>query len=161
MERVVVQRSLVQKREVPDVEVDRPERQRDEWVGQDSQPRDRADREHRPEDRAREADDERERREIADDHVLEHVREEELLLPESIERRHERQEQEHERRCEGRLPPPRHGRAAARERSSPFEVHEGAERDRRELERVERPTGPWRRHRQWIPLESMCEVRGH
>ena len=51
MDAAVLQRGLVGGRQVPDEEVDRPQRQRDERVGEDAEPLDRAELQDRPQER--------------------------------------------------------------------------------------------------------------
>ena len=74
----VVDRGLVEPRNVPDVEVDRPERQRDQWVREDQVAKTHA--ALKRQQRTGEAEHECERREVAEDDVLEHVNPEQLLL---------------------------------------------------------------------------------
>ena len=88
--RAVPNGRLVEKRQVPDVEIDRPERECDERVGEHPQSLDRPERQQRPQDGAGRAGEQAERREIADQHVLEHVEAEELLLADRGDRRRER-----------------------------------------------------------------------
>jgi len=134
---VVVERRLVEKRQVPGVEADRPHGQRDERVRQDAQRVDDA--EDRAQHRPRQPRDEAEGREVAEDHVLEHVREEELLLAEGVERRGEREDDEGDPEPEEAAAPAGHGRTAASERAGAARVEDAGEHGGRELERVERP----------------------
>ena len=92
VERVVADRALVERGQVPDVQVRGPERQRHERMGEDAQA---------PDDRSASTgrsigpvspSDERERGEVAEDDVLEHVGREEALLAEPLERRRHGQE---------------------------------------------------------------------
>ena len=89
----VLDRRLVEEGHVPEVEVGGPDRQRHERVREHAQALDRAEREQRPQDRAVQPGEQRERREVAEDDVLEHVEAEELLL---ADRRHGRGEREQE-----------------------------------------------------------------
>ena len=99
MNRVVVQRRRVQERDVPHVEIDRPDRQRDQRMREKTQPIDRPQREHRPEHRPGQAGDEAQRCEIAEQDVLEHVHEEEVLFAEcGTARRHGPRHSRHEER---------------------------------------------------------------
>ena len=130
---------LVEHRQVPEVQVRRPERQRDGGVREHPQPLDRPQREQRPQDRAGEPGEEAERREVADQDVLQHVEAEELLL---ADRRDRRGEGEHEQRNperEQQDPPERQGRAAAPQRSRPHRIGHRRDRHRRELQRIDRP----------------------
>ena len=149
----VVERGLVEDGEVPDVEVDRPERQRDERVGQDAQPLDRLQREHGPQHRPREPRDEAERREVAEEDVLAHVDEEEVLLAELVDRRVERDHDERDPEPEHELPPTRHRAPAPGEVARPPQVEE---RRRRSSARAGAARGSrsWRRRRS--PLKCSC-----
>ena len=82
----VMERRLVHKRDVPEVEVQRPEGQRDERMGQEAEAPHAGQGQHRPEDRPGETRNEGERCEVAEEDVLDHVDEEELLLAERIDR---------------------------------------------------------------------------
>ena len=82
----VAERRLVHERQVPEIEVERPDRQRNERVGQIAEPLCGLVGEHRPEHRPGQAGDEAERRQVAEDHVLAHVNEEEILLAELVDR---------------------------------------------------------------------------
>ena len=101
---------------MPDVEVDRPDRQRDERMGEHAQPLDaRGSASTGRRIGPGQPGDEAERREVAEDHVLQHVDEEEVLLAERVDRRVEREHDERDPGPEARLPPDRRpaGRAAA------------------------------------------------
>ena len=69
-------RRLVEDRDVPDVEVDRPERQRDQRMGEVAQPVEPADREQRLQQRPGQAEHDQERPQVAHQQVLDHVGEE-------------------------------------------------------------------------------------
>src|SRR5436309_10574588 len=58
-----VQCSVVEERDVPDVQVERPQRQRDEWVREHAEALDRAEGEDRAQDLPTQTHDEEERRE--------------------------------------------------------------------------------------------------
>ena len=103
--RAVPNGRLVEERQVPEVEIDRPERECDERVGEHPQTLDRPERQQRPQDRACRAGEQAERREIADQHVLEHVEAEELLLADRGDRRREREQQERDSDREDEHPP--------------------------------------------------------
>src|SRR5438094_927593 len=81
----------IEPRQVPDVQVDRPERQRDQRMGEDTPPLDEAELQHRLEQWPVQPGDERERSEVAEQDVLGHVGPQELLLAEGIERRGQRE----------------------------------------------------------------------
>ena len=136
----VVQRGVVEERDVPDVEIDCPQRQRDERVRQDAEPLDGTQREHRPQDRAGEPGDEAERREIAEDHVLQHVHEEEVLLAERVDRRVERRARRARSRSRSTTCRQRHRLAPRGERARAAQVeHRDDQHCRHDLERLERP----------------------
>ena len=86
VQRAVVERGLVEDGDVPDADVDCPERQRDERMREPAQRVDRADREDRPQDRSGQPGDDRERGEVTEKHVLGHVKAQELLLAERVDR---------------------------------------------------------------------------
>ena len=138
---VVVQRRLVQERQVPDVEVERPQRQCNQRVPEHAQAPDHGQRQHRAQDRPRQARDHEQRREVADDDVLDHVDEEELLLAEGVDRRHHDEEEECQPAPEAPHAPARHGLAALGERADAAVVEDSYQRQTRELDRVERPAG--------------------
>ena len=95
--------------------------------------------EQRPEQRAREAGDDRERCELADQHVLHHVYEEELLLSPGVDRREKRQREQHEAGAKRHTAPRGDRRSALRKRVGTPVVEERRPRDGEERERVERP----------------------
>ena len=94
---------------MPDVEVHRPERQSDQRIGEETQAVEKGER--RPQDRPGQAGKERERREISEQDVLEHVEAEELLA-ERMHRAHERDQENRDPGCEERDPPARYRRPA-------------------------------------------------
>ena len=134
---VVVERRVVQERHVPEVEVDGPDRQRDERVRQHAQAFDDAELEHRPQDRPAQTRDEAERREVADDHVLQHVHEEEVLLAELVDRRVEREYDEGDPAPERDLPPDRDRLAPPGERARAPEIERGGDHGRQQLKGLE------------------------
>src|SRR5207247_4065431 len=141
VDRLVAERGLPQDRQMPDEEVERPERERDEWVREESERPHRAQREDRTQQRAGEAGDDAERREIADQQVLRHVERERLLLAEGRDRGYERDDEEADAEREEEVAPLGDGRSLARERSGPLPVEERSDGDRHQLERLERPRG--------------------
>ena len=78
MDARVVQRRLVHERDVPEHKVVSPERQGHRRMGQKAEAVDPVEAQQRLKHRPRQPDHEAERREIADQDVLEHVHEEEL-----------------------------------------------------------------------------------
>ena len=116
---LVAKRGLPEGRQVPEEEVERPERQRDEGMRQEAERAHRAQREERPEDRAGEARDDAERGEIAEQQVLHHVEREGLLLAERRDRRDERDDEEGDAEREEEVAPLRDRRPLARRASWP------------------------------------------
>ena len=103
--------------------------------------------EQRTEQRARQPGDDRQRRELAEQHVLRHVHEEELLLAPRIERREERERDQPETHTERPAAPGGDGRATTGERPCAPVVEERSENDGEEGERIERPA---RQHRELV-----------
>ena len=64
---------------MPQVEVERPQRERDERVGEDAQAVEEADAQDGRQQRAGEAEHEQQRPEVADEQVLDHVHPEQLV----------------------------------------------------------------------------------
>ena len=141
VDRRVVDRGVVEKRDVPDVEVDRPERQRDERMREHAQLLDRPQRQHGPEHRPGQTRDEAERRQIAQQDVLTHVDEEEVLLAERVDRRVERHDHERDPEPEEELAPARHRLPAPREGAAAPQVGVRGKERGHELERLEVPAG--------------------
>ena len=136
---VVPERSLVEVRQVPEVEVDRPQRPGHERVGEHAQPVNPLVGEERTKQRARQPGDDRQRRELSEQHVLRHVHEEELLLAPRVERREERKGDERQADPERPAAPGGDGRSATRERPCAAVIEEAAEGDGDDCERIERP----------------------
>ena len=122
---------------MPHVEVDRPDRERDEGVREDPERMDET--EDRPEDRPVQTGEHRERRQVAEQDVLEHVEAEELLLAEDVDRRDEREEDEGEAEPEHPGAPALDGRAAPPQSPHPPRVEQGDDEGRHELQRLQRP----------------------
>jgi hypothetical protein len=133
MDAVVPQRALVQRRQVPDVEVRGPERQCDERMPEHTQPLDRLHGEHGPKQRPGQAGDESQRGQVAQQHVLDHV-EGESPLSQLLERRRERNGDEQQAEREHDDAPPRHRRAARGERAGPAGVRRTDQDERKQLE---------------------------
>ena len=102
-------------------------------------------REHRPEDRAAQAEDEEERSQVAEQQVLGHVHEEELLLAEGVERRDQGDEHEGEPGAEADDAPALYRRSALSQRPDPPDVEEPDGERRHDLERLEGPARQQRR----------------
>src|SRR6266571_3903646 len=118
---------------------------------------DRADREDRPQDRASQPGDDRERGEVAEEHVLDHVEAQELLLTERVDRRDERDEDESEPRPERPHAPARNLGPARAEVADAPPVQE---RDDEEGDDLERLKGPARQER-WTNVHvTSLESRG-
>src|SRR5205085_2946352 len=100
---------------------------------------------HRPQDLAVQPEYEAERREVAEDHVLRHVEEEEVLLAERVDRRVERQHDETDPGPKEPSPPRRYRPALRRERPRSPQVEARRDDGRHHLERLERPRAEKRR----------------
>ena len=99
---VVAHGRLVEERQMPDVEVHRPERQGDQRIGEEAQAVQEGER--RPQDRACQPREQRERREISEQDVLQHVEAEELFA-ERMDRADERDEEQRDAGREESDPP--------------------------------------------------------
>jgi hypothetical protein len=130
----VLDRGLVDRRQVPKHQVHRPERESDEGVREDAQPHDPRKREQRSEHRPGQPGEQAERGEVADEEVLGHVEREQLLLADPRDRRRDRSQEEHEAECEERDPPAGDGLAALGERPRADAVRHGDEPDGRQLQ---------------------------
>ncbi len=117
---------------MPEREVRGPDRERDEGVREHAQAADRADGEERAQQRPVQPREREERREVDQEHVLEHV-EGEVLLAERVHRRGDRDEQRPEPRGERRQPPARDGMATAAQRRRASGIGGGEHPDRSEL----------------------------
>ena len=117
---------------MPDVEVDGPQRQRDQRVGEELQPVDGPDAQDRREDRPGEAEDEQQRGDVAEQQVLAHVGDEQLL-GEVVERADEGHEHDHEAAVEADLPPRRRRPPLAAQRPHARAVQPGDEEEGKEL----------------------------
>src|SRR5262249_27259711 len=84
-------------------------------------------------------------RQVAEEDVLDHVEAQELLLPEGVERRRERDEEERHARAERPDAPSRRSGAAAAKRADAPRVEAGNGGERDELQRLERPARQERR----------------
>ena len=135
---VVSHRGLVEKRQVPDVEVDRPERQRDQRMREEPQPVQEG--EHGPQDRPCQPREKRERREVAEQHVLQHVKAEELLT-ERVHGADECYDQQRDARAEHDDSPSGNVRATPAQRPHATGVEQCHEHHGHDLDGVERPTG--------------------
>src|SRR5207245_11355988 len=94
----------------------------------------------RREDRAANGRQQRQRREISEQDVLEHVEAEELLA-ERMDRRDERDEEQSDPRREEADAPARHGGAASAEGAHPTGIERREQQGRDDLQRIERPAG--------------------
>ena len=130
---------------MPEHEVRRPDRERDERVREDAQAHHARQREDRAEHRPGEPGEKAQRREIAEQQVLRHVEREELLLCDDRDRRRECDHEERQTEGEERDPPSRHRLVAAGKCPCPHAVGDADEDDRCELEQVERPARQQRR----------------
>ena len=75
----VAQRGLVEHGQVPPVEVDQPQRECDQWMGEGAQAVEQADPEHGDEQRAGEPQHDQQCRDVAEQEVLDHVHEQQVL----------------------------------------------------------------------------------
>ncbi len=143
------QRLLVQRRDVPDVEAGRPQRQRDQRVGQHPQPVDRADRQQRLQQRAGQPEHDQQRGDVADHQVLGHVGQQQLL-PHVRQRRHEPGDDQQDSGGEAEDAPGGHRATLAGQRLHPERVGRRRHRHGDELKRFEGPASDMphdRRHR--------------
>ncbi len=134
----VLHRALVERGQVPEVEVRRPGRERHDRVREHAQPADSGRREQRLQQRAGEPEHQQQRAEVGEQQVLEHVGEEQLL-GDMRQRRDERRRHQRQPAVPAPLPPGRDGRAAVAQRPRPQPVHDrarqrGCELQRRHLE---------------------------
>src|SRR5205823_11324701 len=120
---------------------------------EEAKPLDRAEREHRPQHRPGQPRDEAERREIAEDDVLEHVHELEVLLAERVDRGVERNHDQRDSEPEEELPPAVHRLAAVLQGPRAPVVEERGDDRRDELKRLDVPLGcdrgDWHRRTVW------------
>ena len=109
----LLDRALVERREVPDVEVRRPGRERDDRVARRPAASAARARQQRLQQRAGQAEHDQQRAEVGQQQVLEHVREEQLLA-DVRERRDQRRHHQHQPAVEAPLPPAGTGAPRAR-----------------------------------------------
>jgi len=79
VQQIMADRRLIEQREPPDIHVERPDRQRDDRLRQRTQPARRPQPQQRRERRTREPDDDEKRRDVADQQVLCHVRDQDAV----------------------------------------------------------------------------------
>ncbi len=128
---------VVDRRDVPEVEVDRPQREGDERVGEDLEPVEGADREERLQQRAGQPEDDQQRGDVADQQVLDHVGEHQLV-GDVADRAEERDRDRQQAGAEAELAPERHAPARPGESQHPVPVEDAGEGDRHDLDRHER-----------------------
>jgi hypothetical protein len=116
VEQVVAERGLVERRDVPDVEVHRPAGDRQHGMCEHSQPADRAHAQQRRQQRAGAAEDDQQRRHVPDHQVFEHVHEQQLV-GELVDGRAEGHCEHDQAACEAGLPPTRHRPPDRRQRA--------------------------------------------
>ena len=121
---------------MPDVQVHRPQRQRDERMGEVSKPPEPPAREQRLEKRTGEPQDDEERADVADQQVLRHVAEEKLLAH-VRERREKRRRSEQQPSREAEDPPRRDRPALPREREGAERVGGAGQGEGGDLKRLE------------------------
>ena len=116
-----VEHPLVERSEVPEIEVEDPERERDQGVPEEAKPAEPADAEDRLEHRPGEAQRDPERGQVADQEVLGHVGNNQLLRQPG-DRRHIGDQQDQQAKAEAELPPPRHRLAPSGEGGAAADV---------------------------------------
>jgi hypothetical protein len=126
---VVGHRALVERGQVPDVEVRGPERQGDDRVPEHAHERDGA--QQRREHRTGQPEDDQQRAEVGDQQVLEHVRPEQLL---AHHRERRRQSHRHQREPAVEAPLAPRGRG---DRAVAQGVHDGDDHHRQQLQGCE------------------------
>ena len=104
---------VVERRDVPEEEVERPERQGDGRVGEDLEAVEDADREDRLQQRAGQAEDEQQRGDVAEQQVLAHVGDDQLL-GDVADRGEEGDRDRQQAGAEAELAPERHRRGRPR-----------------------------------------------
>ena len=110
--RLVLERVVVDRRDVPGEVVGEPDRQRDGGVDRDAPA---SESRRRRGHRGRDAEHGEERRPLGEDHVLQQVRGEQVVEAEVVERRPERDREQHHRAGEADDAPPRRAEAADEE----------------------------------------------
>ena len=140
-----LERRVVQRRDVPEVDQAEPEDEPGQRV------RERAERaldalqpaRGRAHDHAAEREQEEQRRDVAEQDVLEHVGREEVVLAEAVDRggegREQREDRAGEARAPGARPAPRPPASLARRRGSATDVDRHEHRDRRQDRRIRQP----------------------
>ena len=115
LERVNRRRSIggvIQRRDVPEEEVERPQRQGDGGVGEDAEAVEDGDREDRLQQRAGQAEHQQQGRDVAEQQVLDHV-DDHQLLGDVADRRDQRHRDRQQARGEAGLAPEGDGRPRA------------------------------------------------
>ena len=102
----VVDGGLVEAREVPGEEDDRPDRQSHQGMGEDPESADHGQRENRAEDGTGQAEHDRQGRQVPEHQVLDHVHVEEVALADRVDRRDQRSRQQQQAEVEAGLPQP-------------------------------------------------------
>jgi hypothetical protein len=135
---VVLHGALVQRGQVPDVEVDGPQRQRDGGMREHPQPPQLAHRQQRLQDRPGQAEDQQQRADVGDQQVLDHVHREQLVA-DGADRAAQRDQDQRQPAVPAPLAP--RGRVGVRmalpQRARAQEVHERAHQRRHHLDRGE------------------------
>ena len=127
---------VVDRRDVPEEEVDRPQRQRHRRVGEDPEAVEDADREDRLQQRPGQPEHEQQGGDVADQQVLGHVGDHQLVG--DVTDRREQGDRDHEQAGgEADLAPERHRPAPRREGHRPLRVERRGDRHRDQLQRRE------------------------
>jgi hypothetical protein len=139
---------VVESRDVPEVEVEDPEREGDKRMGEDPQPVEDRDREDRLQQRPGQAEDQQQGRDVAQHQVLDHVGDHQLLADVG-NRRDEGDGDRQQPAGEAELAPERHRPPFRGQGQRALRVQAGREQQRQQLERGERPfdVGQRRMHR--------------
>jgi hypothetical protein len=127
---------VVEGGDVPDEEVEHPEREGDRRVGEHPQAIEDRNRQDRLQQRAGEAEDEQQGGDVTEHQVLDHVGDHQLL-GEMADRRDQRRDDEEQSRREAELAPDRHRAALASQGRGALRVEAGHEQQRQQLQGCE------------------------
>ena len=125
-------RGVIENRQVPDEEVDGPERVGNEWIREDLKPTEESNRQDRLHDRACQTENQKQRRDIADDQVLDHVGDDQLFGEEATGTEEHQQHQD-DSRSEADLSPHRNRSTGPGELHCPVPVNDDRERQRHQF----------------------------
>ena len=146
----VFKRPLVEDRQVPSIEVDRPKRKGDQRAGKHPQTIKKPNLEDRRNQRPSEPKHDQQRRNVAKQQMLDHVHEQQFLA--GLPKRGERRTDHNEPRVEASLPPPRHGVPMESKRAHAPRIEQAKDRQRPKLHGGKQLGGDGkRRHRDHDP----------